>query len=47
MRKSRLEEAKQRDPEEAEVHRATTVFHGTPGEYGNNRTFIDPPSYLR
>lgn len=48
MRKSRLEEAKHREPaQETEVHRSTTVFHGAGGDFGENKTFIDPPSYLR
>lgn len=49
MRKQRLEEAKQKDPEEEkdERHMATTVFHGVSGNTEAGKKFIDPPAYLR
>ncbi len=31
MRKERLEEAKVKDPEDQELHKATTIFHGNKG----------------
>ncbi|TNV80538.1 hypothetical protein FGO68_gene16839 [Halteria grandinella] len=48
MRKARLEEHKKKDKEEGaaeEIHKATTIFHGTASLEGKG--FTDAPSYLR
>lgn len=51
MRKERMEEHKpsrgDREYAESEVHRATTIYHGVNGDYGQNKGFVDPPSYLK
>lgn len=46
MRKERLEEAKVKDPEDLELHKATTIYHGIKGS-GESKSFVDPPSYMR
>ena len=48
MRKERLEEAKNKEPKDTEIHKATTIYHGVATDYGGiGKSYIDPPSYLR
>jgi pre-mRNA-processing factor 17 len=48
MRKERLEEAKSKEAVGQEpVLKSTTIFHGVQADYGQNKSFIDVPSYLR
>ena len=47
-RQERLQDAKKRDPQQSETHRATTIYHGTQQQFGGRyKSFIDAPSYLR
>lgn len=48
LRKERLEEAKLKETEEEQGElKSTTIFHGVHADYGENKSFIDVPSYLR
>mmetsp|Transcript_22898 Transcript_22898/g.16201 ORF Transcript_22898/g.16201 Transcript_22898/m.16201 type:complete len:82 (+) Transcript_22898:629-874(+) len=48
-RKERLNEAKSKDKDGHEVHKATTIYHGNNTDSSGRSVskFVDPPNYLR